>query len=83
MTVTKKHSKAALFNRIFSIAGLSIGGVILIYLLVYVKRTMDLRALVAQVQPGWLLLAALCIPFSESVDALLFYAMGRSAGCPM
>lgn len=44
---------------------------------------MDLRALVAQVQPGWLLLAALCIPFSESVDAILFYGMGRAAGCPM
>ena len=59
MNITKKHSKAALFNRIFSIAGLSIGGVILIALIVHVTRTMDLRTLVAQVQPGWLLLAAL------------------------
>ena len=83
MNITKKHSKAALFNRIFSIAGLSIGGVILIALIVHVTRTMDLRTLVAQVQPGWLLLAALCIPFSESVDAILFYGMGRAAGCPM
>ena len=69
MSDTKKHGKAALFNRIFSIAGLSIGGVILICLIVHVKRTMDLQALVAQVQPLWLLLAGLCIPFSESVDA--------------
>ena len=83
MNITKKHSKAALFNRIFSIAGLSIGGVILIALIVHVTRTMDLRTLVAQVQPGWLLLAALCIPFSESVDAILFYGMGKAAGCPM
>ena len=83
MSDTKKHGKAALFNRIFSIAGLSIGGVILICLIVHVKRTMDLRTLVAQVQPGWLLLAALCIPFSESVDAILFYGMGKAAGCPM
>ena len=83
MSDTKKHGKAALFNRIFSIAGLSIGGVILICLIVHVKRTMDLQALVAQVQPLWLLLAALCIPFSESVDAILFYGMGKAAGCPM
>ena len=83
MNVTKKHSKTALFNRIFSIAGLSIGGGILIGLIIHVRRTMDLGTLLAQVQPGWLLLAALCIPFSESVDALLFYGMGRSAGCPM
>lgn len=83
MTVTNKHSKAARFNRIFSIAGLSIGGVILLALVVHVSRTMDLAALAAQVRPGWLLLAALCVPFSESVDALLFYGMGRWAGCPM
>ncbi len=83
MTITKQSDRGSLFNRIFSIAGLSIGGVILACLLVYVSRTMDLRALAAQVQPGWLLLAALCIPFSESVDALLFYGMGRSVGCPM
>ena len=35
MSVTKQNRKTALFNRIFSIAGLSIGGAILIYLLVY------------------------------------------------
>ena len=83
MNITKKHSKAALFNRIFSIAGLSIGGIILIALIIHVKHTMDLQTLVAQVQPGWLLLAALCVPFSESVDAILFYGMGKAAGCPM
>lgn len=83
MTVTKQSDRGSLFNRIFSIAGLSIGGIILVCLLVYVSRTMDLRALAAQVLPGWLLLAALCVPFSESVDALLFYGMGRAAGCPM
>ena len=31
----------------------------------------------------WLLGAALCVPLSESVDALIFYGMGRSAGCPV
>lgn len=83
MNATKKHGKAALFNRLFSIVGLSIGGAILAYLVLHVTRTMDLRALMTQVRPGWLLLAALCVPFSEGVDALLFYGMGRAAGCPM
>ena len=41
---------------------------------------MDLRALLAQLQPAWLVCAALCVPFAESVDALIFYGMGRAAG---
>ena len=44
---------------------------------------MDLRALLAQLQPAWLVCAALCVPFAESVDALIFYGMGRAAGCPV
>lgn len=52
-------------------------------LMVYVKRTMDPRELLAQIRPMWLAAAALCIPFSESVDALIFYGMGRSLGCPV
>lgn len=83
MSHTKAHSKASLFNKIFSIAGLTIGGAILVGLVVYVARTVDIPALLAEIKPGWLVLAALCVPFAESVDALLFYAMGRSAGCPM
>ena len=31
----------------------------------------------------WLVAAALCVPFSESVDALIFFGMGRSLGCPV
>lgn len=34
----------------------------------YVARTMDVRALLASIQPLWLLGAALCVPLSESVD---------------
>ena len=83
MFPTEKKNKKALFNRIFSIAGLSIGGAILAGLIVYVARTMDVRALLASIQPLWLLGAALCVPLSESVDALIFYGMGRSAGCPV
>ena len=71
MFPTEKKSKKALFNRIFSIAGLSIGGAILAGLIVYVARTMDVRALLASIQPLWLLGAALCVPLSESVDALI------------
>lgn len=82
MLPTKKDKKA-LYNRIFSIAGLTVGGAILAGLIVYVLRTMDVRAVLSAVRPCWLLGAALCIPVSESVDALIFYGMGRSAGCPM
>lgn len=80
---TEKRSKTALFNRIFSIVGLTIGGGILVGLMVYVSRTMDLRALLAGMEPLWLAAAALCVPVSESVDALIFYGMGRSLGCPV
>ena len=55
MFPTEKKNKKALFNRIFSIAGLSIGGAILAGLIVYVARTMDVRALLASIQPLWLL----------------------------
>ena len=78
-----KASKRVWFNRIFSAAGLSIGGGILVWLVVYVARTMDVRALLASVRPLWLACAALCVPISESVDALILYGMGRTAGCPM
>ena len=51
--------------------------------MVHVGRTMDLRALLAGMEPLWLAAAALCVPVSESVDALIFYGMGRSLGCPV
>ena len=51
--------------------------------MVYVSRTMDLRVLLAGMEPLWLAAAALCVPVSESVDALIFYGMGRSLGCPV
>ena len=63
--------------------GLSIGGGILAALVLYVARTMNLRELLAGMRPLWLAAAALCIPFSECVDALIFYGMGRSLGCPV
>lgn len=63
--------------------GLSIGAVVLIWLMVHISRTMDLRELLQQVRPLWLVGAALCIPVSESIDALIFYGMGKCAGCPV
>ena len=72
-----KTNKKALFNRIFSIAGLTVGGAILAALVVHVFRTMDVRALLRQTRPLWLVGAALCVPVSESIDALIFYGMGR------
>ena len=76
-------NKKKLANRIFSVVGLTVGAVILIFLIFYVRRTMDLRALLQSVQPRWLVAAALCIPASVSIDALLFYGMGKSAGSPV
>ena len=82
MFPTEKKNKKALFNRIFSIAGLSIGGAILAGLIVYVARTMDVRALLASIQPLWLLGAALCVPLSESVDALIFTVWAARRAVP-
>lgn len=80
---TDKGNRRARFNRLFSLAGLAVGGGILAALCVHVGRTADLRALLGQLRPLWLVGAALCVPFSESVDALILYGMGRSAGCPV
>ncbi|UQT49897.1 hypothetical protein M5E87_09725 [Flavonifractor plautii] len=82
MFPTEKKNKKALFNRIFSIAYLSIGGAILAGLIVYVARTMDVRALLASIQPLWLLGAALCVPLSESVDALIFTVWAARRAVP-
>ncbi|WP_297213451.1 lysylphosphatidylglycerol synthase transmembrane domain-containing protein [uncultured Flavonifractor sp.] len=63
--------------------GLAIGAGILVGLMVHVGRTTDLRQLLAGMEPVWLAAAALCVPFSESVDGLIFFGMGRSLGCPV
>lgn len=83
MVATKQHGAKERFNRIFSIVGLTIGGVILVGLMLYVRRTMDLGAVLAAIRPLWLAGAALCIPVSESIDGLIFYGMGAAAGCPV
>ena len=82
MLSTEKRKRGRL-NRIFSIAGLAVGAAILVGLIVYVGRTMDIAALIASVRPLWLAAAALCIPVSESIDALIFYGMGKGTGCPV
>ena len=76
-----KEKKKGLGNRIFSGVGLGIGAVIFIWLIFYVRAHMDLAQMVRSIRPVWLVGAALCVPVSESIDALIFYYMGRRAGC--
>lgn len=79
--IATKEQKKTLANRIFSGVGLGIGALILIWLVFYVRRHMDMAQVVRSMQPLWLAGAALCVPVSESIDALIFYFMGRRAGC--
>lgn len=76
-----KSTKKKIANRIFSIAGLSAGAVVLLCLIVHVARTMDIRVLLRSVRPTWLVAAALCVPISQAIDGVLIYGIGRSAGC--
>lgn len=82
MVATKQHSAKERFNRIFSIVGLTIGGIILVGLMLYVQRTMDLKTVLEGIRPLWLAGAALCIPVSESIDGLIFTAWGRQRAVP-
>ena len=76
-----KEKKKMLANRIFSGVGLGIGAAILIWLVFYVRRHMDVAQVLRSMRPIWLVGAVLCVPVSESIDALIFYFMGRRAGC--
>lgn len=61
--------------------GLAIGAAILVWLVFYVRGNLELVQIVQSIRPVWLVGAALCVPVSESIDALIFYYMGRRAGC--
>lgn len=74
------RDKKALAERLFSAAGLAVGGGILAYLLWYVRCRVDLGRVLGAVRPGWLLAAAACVPLCELIDAWIFRWMGRRAG---
>lgn len=76
-------SKRALANRIFSGVGLALGAVILIGLVLYVRKTVSLGELLTAMRPAWLVAGILCVPISQSADALTFYFMGCRIGCPV
>lgn len=76
-----KEKRKGLANRIFSGVGLGIGAAILVWLIFYVRANMNLAQMIRSIRPLWLAGAALCVPVSESIDALIFYYMGRRAGC--
>lgn len=77
-----KANKKALFNRIFSIAGLTVGGAILAALVVHVFRTMDVRALLRQTRPLWLVGAALCVSGQREHRRAYFLRHGKGGGLP-
>lgn len=78
----EKPKKSGPAGRILSALGLAIGGGILVYLVFYIRRNVDLAAVLGAVRPGWLLAAACCIPVFELIDALIYWDMGRGCGCP-
>lgn len=63
-----------------SAVGMAVAAGVLIWLVRYVRRTVDLRQVVAAMEPVWLLAAVLAVPIMEVIDALIFYSMGRRSG---
>jgi hypothetical protein len=74
------EQKKKRFHQIVSAVGLLIGGGILVYLIFYVKRNVDLNLVLAGVKPWWVLAAVLCVPAFDLIDGLLIWSMGIRSG---
>lgn len=60
--------------------GLAAAGGVLVWLAEYVRKSVDLGVVLTKIHPLWMLCAVLVIPTVETVDALIFYSMGRRSG---
>lgn len=71
------------WRRWMNLAGLAVSTGVMVWLAWYVRGHIDIRGALARLHPGWLLGAALAVPAAETVDALIFYSMGRRSGQPV
>lgn len=75
-----KAPKKGGWRRWLAWLGLAAAGGVLVWLAGYVRKNVDLGAVLARMHPFWLLCAVLVVPLVETVDALIFYSMGRRSG---
>lgn len=75
-----KAPKKGGWRRWLAWLGLAAAGGVLVWLAGYVRKSVDLGAVLARMHPFWLLCAVLVVPLVETVDALIFYSMGRRSG---
>lgn len=78
-----KPSKRDRRRRWLTLAGLTVSAGVMIWLTWYVRKNMDIQGALTRLDPVWLLCAVLAVPAAETVDALVFYSMGRRSGQPV
>lgn len=78
-----KPSKRDKRRRWLTLAGLAVSAGVMVWLAWYVRKNMDIRGALTRLDPVWLLCAVLAVPAAETVDALVFYSMGRRSGQPV
>lgn len=79
----QKSRKKGGWRRWVTPAGLTLAAGVMVWLAGYVRRTVDLGAVLGRMHPVWLFCAVLAVPLAETVDALIFYSMGRRSGQPV
>lgn len=75
-----KNPKGKNWRRWLTPLGAVIAVGVLVWLTGYVRKNVDLPAVLANIHPLWLWCGALAVPLAETVDALIFYSMGRRSG---
>lgn len=75
-----QNGKKSLWRRLAAILGLTVAGAVLIGLAVYVRKTVDVGAVLGAMSPWAVGLAILAVPALETVDGLIFWSMGRRSG---
>lgn len=76
----KKTPKKGGWRRWTALIGLVVAGGVLVWLVGYARKHVDIGMVVRRMNPVWLFCGALAVPVAETVDALIFYSMGRRSG---
>lgn len=76
----KKPRGRERWRRWLNLAGLAISAGVMAWLAWYVRGSGAAEVVLTRMDPSWLWAAALAVPAAETVDALIFYSMGRRSG---
>lgn len=75
-----RRSKPGGWRRWLTPLGAIIAAGVLVWLAGYVRKSIDIQAVLANIHLVWLWCGLLAVPVAETVDALVFYSMGRRSG---